>query len=200
MSVPIRGGMVHYPGDPEVRMWRQRSIAQGDLANITQLDFGLHSGTHVDAPVHWLEGAAGADALALEALIGPADVVDGTSIAGNPIAAGTLSALPIPDDCERLLLKTRNSTLWEHDEFLEDFLCLDGSGARFVVDRGIQLIGIDYLSIGDEDAHKTLLSNGVIPLEGLDLRAVDPGRYELLCLPLRIVGADGSPARVLLRR
>ena len=192
--------MVHYPGDPKVRMRRAQSIAEGDIANVTVLDFGLHSGTHVDAPLHFLEGAAGVDALPLEALIGPADVVDSTSIASNPIDRAAFGALDIPDDCERLLLKTRNAALWDRDEFVEDFLCLDDSGAHFVLDRGIKLIGIDYMSIGDVDTHRTLLSRGVIALESLDLRAVDAGRYELLCLPLRIVGADGGPARVLLRR
>jgi len=192
--------MVNYPGDPEVRMRRAQSIAEGDIANVTVLDFGLHSGTHVDAPAHFLEGAAGVDALPLDVLIGPADVVDSTSIASNPIGGAALAALDIPDDCERLLLKTRNSAFWVRDEFAEDFLCLDDSGARFVVDRGIKLIGIDYMSIGDVDTHRTLLSRGVIALESLDLRDVDAGRYELLCLPLRIVGADGGPARVLLRR
>ena len=192
--------MVHYPGDPDVRTRLAQSIAEGDTANVTELRFGLHSGTHVDAPVHFLDGAAGVDDLPPGALIGPADVVDATSIAANPVDEVVLAGLAIPDDCERLVLKTRNSALWERDEFVENFLNLDGSGARFVVNRGIKVIGIDYLSIGDVDAHRTLLSNGVIPLEGLDLRAADPGRYELLCLPLLIAGADGGPARVLLRR
>jgi arylformamidase len=201
VSVPIRDGMLHWPGDPDVRLARVSAIADGDLANISELDFGVHTATHVDAPVHFLEGTEGADALPLAAMIGRANVVDGRSIAEAPIGEADLQALEIPADCERLLLKTRNSDLWERDEeFTEDFLRLDASGARYVTERGIKLIGIDYLSIGDADAHRTLLSSGVVPLEGLDLRAVEPGGYTLVCLPLRIVGADGAPARAVLLR
>jgi arylformamidase len=201
VSVPIRDGMLHYPGDPEIRLTRVRAIADGDVANISELDFGVHTGTHVDAPVHFLEGTAGADALPLDALVGPANVVDATAIVEAPIGEAALEALEIPPGCERLLLKTRNSGLWERDdEFTDDFLRLDASGARYVTERGMKLIGIDYLSIGDEDAHRTLLAGGVVPLEGLDLRAVEPGSYTLVCLPLRIVDADGAPARTVLLR
>jgi arylformamidase len=110
-----------------------------------------------------------------------------------------LRAAEIPRGAERVLLKTRNGELWSRRAFTRDFVRLDGSGARWLVDRGVRLIGIDYLSIGDQEAHRVLLGAGVVALEGVDLRAVEPGRYELLCLPLKVVGSDGAPARALLR-
>jgi arylformamidase len=200
VSVPIRDGMLHYPGDPGTRIRRVREIARGEPVNISVLEFGVHTGTHVDAPVHFLEGGSGTDELPLAALVGPADVVDGRSLTEGPIARAALESLAVPDGCERLLLRTRNSELWEHDDFQHGALALDATGAQFVVDRGIVLVGIDYLSIGDEEAHRVLLGAGVVPVEGLDLRRVDPGRYTLACLPLKLVGGDGAPARAVLMR
>jgi arylformamidase len=200
ISVPIREGMPHYPGDPAVSLQRVASIADGAIANISALDFGVHTGTHIDAPLHFIDDGGGADALRLSSLIGPADVVDATAIEEGPIGERELRALDIPSTCTRLLLKTKNSEFWESDDYRDDFLSLDSSGAGYVVERGIVLVGIDYLSIGDPEAHRILLGQNVIPVEGLDLGAVDPGRYTLLCLPLRIVGSDGAPARAVLVR
>jgi arylformamidase len=200
VTVPLRDGMVHYAGNPEIRVTRVLSLAAGDSSNVSRLDFGAHSATHVDAPVHFLEDAAAAESLPLEAMIGPADVVDATAIQQGPIDEAALSGVSIPEGSERLLLKTRNSRLWASDEFTRDFVRLDGSGARYLIDLGVKLVGIDYLSIGDGEAHRELLSRGVVALEGLDLGAVDPGRYTLLCLPLSIVGCDGAPARAVLMR
>jgi arylformamidase len=191
ISVPLREGMVTYPGDPVVRIERAESIAAGDSVNLTRMDFGLHSGTHVDAPVHFLEGAAGIDAVPLDALVGPCEVVDLPNLSPESLQL-------VPEHAERVLFKTPNSELWARDEFVDDFVRLDGDGARLLVERGIRLVGIDYLSIGDEAAHRTLLAAGVVPVEGLDLRGVEPGGYELVCLPLRVVGADGAPARAIL--
>jgi arylformamidase len=192
VSVPIREGMVTYPGDPEVRLERAASIAGGDVVNLTRIDFGLHSGTHVDAPVHFLEGGAGIDAVPLDALVGPCEVVEVPDLVLEFVAAAP--------QAERLLFKTPNSELWARDEFAEEFARLDGPGARLLVERGTRLVGVDYLSVGDEEAHHVLLEAGVVPVEGLDLRAVQPGSYELVCLPLRVVGADGAPARAILIR
>ena len=200
ISVPIRDGMLHYPGDPAISLERVSSLADGAAANISKLDFGVHTGTHVDAPLHFIEGGDAADALRLSSLIGPADVVDATSIEDGPIDDRALSGLDIPATCTRLLLKTRNSELWEHDDYQHEFLSLDEAGARYVGERGIVLVGIDYLSIGDAEAHRVLLGQGIVAVEGLDFRAVEPGRYTLLCLPLRIVGSDGAPARAVLVR
>ena len=195
VSVSIRPGMVTYPGDPTVSLERVASLANGDVVNLSRLDFGVHSGTHVDAPVHFIDGAPSAEALPLDVLVGPARVLDLT-------AAERLDA-PAFDGVElasRVLLKTRNSELWARDSFADDFLALTEDGARALIDGGVRLVGIDYLSIGDEAAHQALLGAGVVAIEGLDLRDVEPGSYRLICLPLRVVGADGAPARAILVR
>jgi arylformamidase len=193
ISVPLREGMVSYPGDPVLRMERAAAIANGDVVNLTRMDFGLHSGTHVDAPVHFIDGASGVDTVPLEALVGPCEVIEVPDLSRDSVARA-------PEGAERVLFKTPNSELWARDEFAEEFARLDGEAARLLVERGVRLVGVDYLSVGDEAAHHALLEAGVVPVEGLDLRGVEPGSYELICLPLRVVGADGAPARALLRR
>jgi arylformamidase len=197
ISVPVRPGMVTYPGDPPVVLERVRSISYGAGYNLSRLDFGLHTGTHVDAPLHFVDGGAAADTLALDVLIGPALVLDATSAEGA-ISARDLD--DVPAGAERVLLKTSNSQLWAWESFSAEFVSLDAGGARALVDGGVRLVGIDYLSIGDEDAHRVLLEAGVVALEGLDLRAVEPGEYQLVCAPLKLVGAEGAPARALLVR
>jgi arylformamidase len=192
VSVPVRGGMVTYPGDPEVHVALAASIAGGDVVNLTRIDFGLHSGTHVDAPVHFIDGAPGVDAIPLEVLVGPCEVVEAPDLSAESVAAAP--------QVDRILFKTPNSELWARDEFADDFARLDRAGAKLLVERGVRLVGVDYLSVGDEDAHHVLLEAGVVPVEGLDLRAVGPGSFELVCLPLRVVGADGAPARTILIR
>jgi arylformamidase len=187
--------MVTYPGDPTVTLERVVSLDEGGVVNLSRLEFGVHTGTHVDAPLHFISGGAAIEALALETLIGPARVLDLT--AADSLGASAFDGFELG---ARVLLKTRNSELWERDDFSEDFLALDESGARRLVDEGVRLVGIDYVSIGDEAAHKVLLGAGVIPVEGLDLRGVDAGEYRLVCAPLKLVGSDGAPARVLLIR
>lgn len=199
ISVPITPGMIVYEGDPEVHLERALSIEDGATANVSRLDFGVHTGTHLDAPVHFIEDSAGAEALSLDVLIGDAYIVDATAIEGS-LDEPALKDLTLPEDAQRLIFKTQNSRLWDFEEFSHDFIRLTGDGARHLISRGVRLVGIDYLSIGDEEAHVELLRAGVVPLEGLDLRGVDPGPYRLVCLPLRIVGADGAPARVVLLR
>jgi arylformamidase len=192
VSVPIRTGMVTYPGDPTVELERVNAIAEGATANLTRIDMGAHSGTHVDAPVHFLDGAAGTESLPLDALLGPCVVVAAEDLTRDSVAAAP--------EAERVLFKTPNSELWAQDEFPEQFARLDGAGARLLVERGVKLVGVDYLSVGDHEAHRTLLGAGVVPLEGLDLRGIETGPYFLVCAPLRLVGSDGAPARVLLVR
>jgi arylformamidase len=199
ISVPIRPRMVVYEGDPPVLLERAFSIAGGASANVSRLDFGVHSGTHVDAPVHFIEGGAGAETLPLHVLVGPAHVVDATGVQGA-LDEEALRGLALPERAERLIFKTTNSQLWEREEFTPEFVRLSGDGARYLVGRGVRLVGIDYLSVGDEEAHTELLRAGIVPLEGLDLRAVEPGEYRLVCLPLRIVDSDGAPARAVLLR
>jgi arylformamidase len=199
ITVPVRDGMPVYAGNPEVRLERVQAISRGDEANISRLDFGVHTATHVDAPLHFIDGATGAESLPLQWMIGPAHVVDATALSAA-VSRSAFEGLEIPAGAERVLLKTPNSRLWELDHFTRDFIRLDESGARFVVEHGLLLIGIDYLSIGDAAAHRVLLEAGVVPLEGLDLRRVEPGPYELICLPLKLVGSDGGPARAVLAR
>jgi arylformamidase len=195
ISVPIRPGMVTYPGDPTVSLERVVSIADGGVVNLSRLDFGVHSGTHVDAPVHFIDGAAAAETLPLDVLIGKATVLDLT--AAERLDASAFNGVDLP---ERVLMKTRNSELWERETFADEFLALTEDGARALIDRGVRLVGIDYVSIGDEAAHEALLGAGVVAIEGLDLRGVEPGEYQLICAPLKLVGSDGAPARTLLVR
>jgi len=197
VSVAIRDGMPVYDDNPGVHLERARSIADGDGVNISRLDLGVHTGTHVDAPVHFIEGGAGAEAIDPTILVGDAHVVDATGLHAD-IDAEALATLELPARAERLIFKTPNSELWNLDAFTRQFIRFVESGARRLVDAGVRLVAIDYLSIGDEGAHRVFLGNGVVPLEGLDLRAVEPGRYRLYCLPLKLVGSDGAPARVLL--
>ena len=191
-----------YAGDPPVVVQRVSSLASGGICNLSRLDFGLHSGTHIDAPLHFIDGAPGVEATPIEALIGDAYVVDATSVRGQ-IDAAALRGLAIPQSSERILFKTSNSQLWENDAFSRDFVALTQDAARELVRRGARLIGIDYLSIAPftdpAPTHLALLEAGVVILEGLDLRRVQPGAYRLLCLPLLIEGADGAPARTLLQ-
>ena len=187
-----------YAGDPEVELERASSIAEGGHANVSKLSMGVHTGTHVDAPVHFIEGAPGMEGVPLDALYGPAVVVDATAVVADSLGEADLEALDIPKGAERVILKTRNSELWNREGFTRDFLRLDGSGARYIVSRGIRAIGIDYLSIGDHDAHRELLGAGVVPVEGLDLRGIEPGAYTFVCLPIELVGSDGAPARAIL--
>jgi arylformamidase len=199
VTVPIRDGMVHYDRNPEIHLTRALSIEAGDSANVSRLDFGVHSGTHVDAPRHFFDSGADAAAIPLEPLIGQCLVVDATSVE-KTLDEAAVRACSVPPGTERVLFKTRNSKLWATDDFTRDFVRLDGSGAAVVLELGIRLVGIDYLSIGDQDAHRALLGAGVVPLEGLNLLDVEPGPYRLVCLPLSIVGSDGAPARALLFR
>lgn len=203
ISIPIRAGMVTFDGDPKVHLERVMAMADGAICNVSRLDFGVHSGTHVDAPVHFIDGAAGIESVALEALIGPAFVVDATGIEG-PLHRAAIDRLAVPTGTERLLFRSRNTGLWDQPEFERSFTAVTGDGAQALVERGIRLVGADYLSIapfGDPGpTHVVLLGAGMVIVEGLDLRAVEPGWYDLICLPLLIPGSDGGPARAILRR
>jgi arylformamidase len=200
-SVPVRSGMVHWPGNPPVELVRTEDVEKGDPATVSRLSLGVHTGTHVDAPVHFIAGGKGIDDMSFDDLIGPVRVV----AIRDPRAIGVseLRALE-PRRGERLLFKTRNSARgWPASDFLPDYVFLALDGARFLVECGVRSVGIDYLSIaGMEEGvptHLALLHAGVCVIEGLDLSRVEPGPYEMLCLPLRLAGADGSPARVVLR-
>ncbi|MDN5848443.1 MAG: cyclase family protein [Nitrococcus sp.] len=202
ISVPIRDAMVHWPGDPPVRVRRAHAIERGDEANLTELCMSAHTGTHMDAPIHYLPGAASMDALPFTATIGRARVI---SVATpGPVSRQALESADIQTG-ERLLLKTRNSDrIWSEQAFDPEFTGLSLEAARYLASRQIRLLGIDYLSVGPyqgdgAEVHRALLGAGIWIIEGLNLGAVDPGYYELICLPLRLAGADGAPARALLR-
>lgn len=199
ISVPIREGMPIYHDNPGFEIHLDSALADGAGANVSKITMGAHTGTHVDGQRHFFDDGTGTDALPLDALIGPCVVVELPDIGLGPIGDAALRGAGIPEGTERVLLKTPNSRLWEQDEFTRAFARLDGSGAKCVREIGLRLIGIDYLSIGDHDAHVELLGNGVVALEGLDLREIEPGPYELLALPMRLVGSDGAPTRVVLR-
>jgi arylformamidase len=196
VSVPLFPGMVTYPGDPVVRLERVKSIAEGEPANVSRLDLGVHSGTHVDAPVHFFDGAPDSSSLDLAVLVGPAVVVAAAATGDVDEAA----IEQVPAGTERVLFRTRNSALWERDEFVEDFAKLTEEAAQALVDRGVRLVGIDYLSVGGPEVHRVLLGARMVIVESLDLRRVEPGAYELVCLPVRLLGSDGVPARAILRR
>lgn len=199
ISVPLAGELPIYPGDPEVRIEPVLTLEGGDGANVCRISMAGHSGTHLDAPRHMLADGATLDAVPLSLLMGRALVAD----LRGPAELGVreLERLPLRGE-QRLLLKTDNSLLWGEARFRPDYVSLTPDGGRFLVDAGIRLVGIDYLSIerfgGDGSVHRTLLGAGTVILEGLDLSGVDGGVYELVCLPLRIPGADGAPARAVL--
>jgi len=201
VSVPVRSGMVHWPDDPPIELVRTMDVAKGDPATVSRLSLGVHSGTHVDAPVHFLAEGAGVDAIPLDRLLGEARVVE----VGEGPSIGAAQLLPLdPRPGERLLFKTLNSArCWKADRFLPDFVHLSVEAAALLAERQVRTVGIDYLSIaGTEEGvptHVALLEKGICIIEGLDLSSVQPGSYELICLPLRLAGADGAPARVLLR-
>jgi arylformamidase len=202
VSVPLAAAVPTYPGNPSFELQPIKRIANGDSSNVSRLIMGTHSGTHVDAPRHFFDEGAATDALALDLLIGRAHVVDLPRRGG--ITADDLKGTGLREDL-RVLFKTPNSALWNDSTFHQDYTHLTESGARYLVDQGVKVVGVDYLSVEQfkkpgAPAHRALLSAGVIIIEGLNLSEVEPGMYELYCLPLRVTGGDGAPARVVLKR
>jgi arylformamidase len=201
VTVPLSSEVPTFPGDPPFEMQRVSRIGEGSPYALARLAMGSHSGTHVDAPSHFLGDGATVDELPLEILLGKARVVD-LSVS-EKVERLDLEALDLSDDL-RVLIKTRMSGQLRHRGFQEDYTYLTPDAAVYLAQIGIKLVGIDYLSIerfgsADYASHRALLGAGVVIVEGLDLSEVEPGEYEMACLPLRIVGADGSPARVVLR-
>lgn len=202
ISLSLRNAMVHWPGNPPVRIKRISDIDRGDSHNLSEISMGSHTGTHMDAPLHFIKSGIGIDRMPLDATVGRARVIeiqDAESIKPEELLNHRIRR------GERILFKTRNSS-WVRraDTFVEDFVYISNEAASFLVKRGVRAIGIDYLSVGGfkhggSYVHKTLLQNGVWLIEGLDLSLVSPGKYELICLPLKLDQADGAPARAILR-
>ena len=203
ISLTLKSNMMHWPGDPPFSITRVREMDKGDTVNLSKITMGAHSGTHVDAPVHFIKGAKGVDRLLFDLLIGPAriieiadtDTIKKKELTGHRIKKG-----------ERILLRTRNSIkkILYRDTFSEDFVYMEKDAAEFLVARGIKTLGVDYLSVGGykkngPDVHRTLLSAGILVIEGLDLTEALPGNYDMICLPIKILDSDSAPARVILK-
>ena len=202
ISVPLKSGMVNWPSDPPARISHVKEMEKGDPCTVSLLEMGAHTGTHMDAPAHFVQGGRGISTMPLDASIGPARVItirDRESIKPEELARHHIRR------GERILFRTRNSEqCWDTDTFVEDFVYISAAAAHYLVERRVRLVGIDYLSVGGfrkdgMETHQALLKAGIWVLEGLNLKKVRQGRYQLVCLPLKIDGGDGAPARAVLR-
>ena len=205
VTVLVSEDMPVWPKDPAVTLPLAQSIARGDAANVTRIEMGAHTGTHFDAPIHFEPNGCGIDQLPLDVLVGPCRVFDLTAIPSH-INRAVLAQCDLRG-VTRALFKTRNSQRWARGErtFDPNFTAVAADGAAELVARGVKLVGVDYLSVEpfgskEHQVHHTLLRANVVVVEGLDLHDVSAGDYELLALPLKLRGADGAPARVVLRR
>lgn len=203
ISVPVRNGMVHWPGDPAFHIERAQDQEKGDVATVSKMTLGVHTGTHMDAPLHFIRNARSIDEIPLDATMGRARVIeigDSKSIKREELLGHAISA------GERILFKTANSDhAWNSDRFEENFIFIAHDGASYLAECGIRCVGVDYLSVGGfredgPETHHALLEAGIWIIEGLNLHGVAPGEYDLACLPLKLAGSEGSPARAILRK
>ena len=197
VSVPIYAGMVHFPDNPSIEIDTIMDVDKGDICTLSALRMGSHTGTHIDAPIHFLPGGSGAEEVPLENLIGPARVIeikDPDKVKAEELRAHNLGVR------ERLLFKTSNSErCWKTSQFVPDSVSIAEDAATYLASLNTLAVGIDYLSAGSPETHRTLLGAGVVIIEGLNLAGISQGRYELVCLPLKILGGDGALARALLK-
>jgi arylformamidase len=202
ISLTISPDSVHWPGDPDVILERVGKMEEGAESNVTRIEMSAHTGTHVDAPFHFIPGRETIDHLPLKTLTGRAYVLHLPEV--DEITAAVLERSEIPPRTRRLLFKTKNSDYWSKKKagFQKDYVGISADGANFLVERGVKLVGVDYLSVAPFTAtgptHEILLKAGTVVVEGLDLSSVSQGRYTLYCLPLKLGGADGAPARAIL--
>jgi arylformamidase len=203
VSVPITNGGLVYPGNPDIHIEPHSELSKGGSSNLSRLSFGSHTGTHVDAPRHFLEAGTTVDRLPLNVLIGPAKVL----AFGDDVMSVTVSHLQNVSlsGTERVLIRTRNSGFLDDHEFHKDYTYLAPDGAEYLASLGVKLVGVDYLSVeqfrsGHHRTHRTLLERGIVIVEGLDLSQIAPGEYQFCCLPLRLEGLDGAPARAVLMK
>ena len=202
ISVPNYQGMVHWPGDPAFETKRVKSIDRGDVCNLTHISLSAHTGTHMDAPLHFIKNGRAMEAFPPDSTIGKARVIE----IKDPVCIRPEELIPHKlKRGERILFKTRNSRRsWKTPAFDEDFIYISKEAAQHMVDRGVMTVGVDYLSVGGFkkdgiETHQILLGAEVWIVEGLNLAKIKPGTYEFVCLPLKLLGADGAPARALLR-
>jgi len=206
VTVPLKEGMAIWPGDVTIKIERRRSMERGDAANNSAISLGVHTGTHMDAPKHFIKDGKSIDKLPLETSVGPARVIeikDKISIKPEELKQHNIKK------GERILFKTVNSPrCWQTDAFVNDFVFVTRDAAQFLVDAGVILVGVDYLSVGSPmdpdkamrpDTHQILLGAGLYLIEGLNLTAVKAGDYNLVCLPLKLMDAEGSPVRAILQ-
>ena len=204
VSVALKNGMAHWPGDRPFQRKQTSWIDAGDACNLSEISGSVHTGTHMDAPGHFLKNRReGIDTMPLDAVIGVALVI---SIRNEHAIALDEVKAQEPREGERILFRTKNSEgLWNSDEFAKDFIYIPADTAKYLADRRVRTVGVDYLSVGGfyrdgPETHQALLAGGIWIIEGLDLEAVGPGEYDLICLPLKLVGSDGAPARAVLRK
>jgi len=204
ISLTISNDLPVWPGDTPIALVRNKDMQHGELYTLSQITTTVHVGSHLDAPMHFVRDGHGVDQIDLNKLIGPCFVIDLPNV--DSIDAQSLEWANLPAQTTRLLCRTRNSEYWARGDtkFHTDFVAIDPSAAEWIVQRGIQLVGVDYLSVGAYEGgiptHEILLSNGVVPVEGLDLSRIEPDEYQLICLPLKLKDCDGAPVRAVLMR
>jgi arylformamidase len=204
ITVPLQSGIPVWPGSPGLEITQIKHLEAGDSSNVSRLGCDVHTGTHIDAPSHFIENGCTVEHLSLDIMVGPCSVAFLPEV--MEVTHIDLDCLHLPTNTKRLLLRTRNSEFWKEGitGFRKDYTALTAKAAQWVVEQGINLIGIDYLSVqrynDNSSTHKILLEAGVVILEGLSLANVEPGLYELICLPLKLIDAEGAPARAVLRR
>ena len=203
ITLPISPEAIVWPGDPPIDATQVLHMARGDVCTLTRVAMSAHTGTHLDAPAHFILGGGTVESLDLNVLIGPALVVDVGEV--EQVTAVILQNLDIPPGTERLLIKSTNSARWEAGEtaFYEKYVAIEADAAQWLVDQGVKLVGVDYLSVAPYHdlitTHKILLGAEVIAVEGLNLHDISPGQYQLICLPIKIAGSDGAPVRAVLQ-
>lgn len=203
ISIELSEKTIIYPGDPIPQIYFRLKLANGDIANVGQMNTGTHHGTHIDAPVHFKKGAKTLLEIPLSYWIGKAYVIDLTDI-DKCITKENLTTKTVISKYDKILFKTKNSIKYlKEDKFNENFIYIDGSAARYLVDNGVKTVGLDYITVDpfgspDFPAHNTLLGNEVVIIEGINLDGVTEGEYTLVCVPIKIKGADGAPARAIL--
>ncbi len=203
ISVPLKDGMVHWPGDPEIKIHNIKDMRKGDRATVAHLSMGSHTGTHMDAPAHFILNTKTIDQMPLDSTVGLARVIEIKD--PESIKIEELKKHKIKKG-DRILFKTKNSALcWNTNDFVKDFVYISDDAGHWLGEIGVKCVGVDYLSVGSfrkggHEIHKALLSKNVWIIEGLNLSKVKPGKYDLACLPLRIMNGDGSPARAILRK